>query len=221
MNTTTQSTAPANDPEPQTTDTPPTHVEQEAPAEPDAQVEPSTGVDSPHPNGGEDTNNGDNEDAAEEAEVIDPSTVPTNVNLDVNQPSSPRKPRKPRAAKKSATDPVPAPPAEALSDPQTVALTHTVDAAWVILREQNDLAERRAAQINEQATQLNERIEELSQALGALKEEFDAMAGTFDDRNRILESLTSTLVSLSGGKPGTFGKVRVTVIDGEARLDPS
>ena len=32
--------------------------------------------------------------------------------------------------------------------------------------------------------------------------------------------LTATLVSVADGKPGQVGKVRITVIDGDARVDP-
>lgn len=129
-----------------------------------------------------------------------------------------RRARKPRvkrdtepAEKGSAVD-----AAQTATDqtPREVALSHSPDDAWVILREQRASAENRMLSIHSE-------IESIKSTLEDLTKEYETSLQSFVERDEVIDTLSVALVNLSKGTPGIIGKVRITVIDGEVRIDPA
>jgi hypothetical protein len=99
-------------------------------------------------------------------------------------------------------------------DPVAITLSHSPDEAWVILHNLAQAVENRLNTITRD-------INEYTQLIRDLESEGKTLCDASANASRIVESLTATLVSVADGKPGQVGKVRITVIDGDARVDPA
>lgn len=130
-------------------------------------------------------------------------------------PAVKRRARKPRV-KKDAEAPVTVPDTHTAPDqtPREVALTHSPDEAWVILREQS-------VSENQRVKELYSEIESIKSTLEDLTKEYETSLQSFVERDEVIDTLSVALVNLSKGTPGIIGKVRITVIDGEVRIDPA
>jgi hypothetical protein len=157
----------------------------------------------------------DDEDEAAEDESADES-----VDIPVVEDPKPVRKRKPRVKKDEEPEPATDTGdtdtgATSLEfDPVAITLSHSPDEAWVILHNQAKAVENRLNTITHA-------INEYTQLIRDLESEGKTLCDASANASRIVESLTATLVSVADGKPGQVGKVRVTVIDGDARVDPA
>lgn len=152
----------------------------------------------------------DGKDEAAEDESADES-----VDIPVVEDPKPVRKRKPRVKKDEEPEPVTDTEAQSLDfDPVAITLSHSPDEAWVILHNQAHAVENRLNTITSA-------INEYTQLITDLESEGKALCDASANASRIVDSLTATLVSVADGKPGQVGKVRITVIDGDARVDPA
>ncbi len=151
----------------------------------------------------------------EEDEAVEDESADESVDIPVVEDPKPVRKRKPRVKKDEEPEPVTDTGTHSLEfDPVAITLSHSPDEAWVILHNQAKAVENRLNTITHA-------INEYTQLIRDLESEGKTLCDASANASRIVDSLTATLVSVADGKPGQVGKVRVTVIDGDARVDPA
>jgi len=157
-----------------------------------------------------DTPDDGKDEVTEDGELVD-----DNADTPVITDPKPVRKRKPRVKKDEEPEPATDTEAQSLDfDPVAITLSHSPDEAWVILHNQAQAVENRLNTITSA-------ISEYTQLITDLESEGKALCDASANASRIVDSLTATLVSVADGKPGQVGKVRITVIDGDARVDPA
>lgn len=166
----------------------------------------------------------------EAAETEDPVTKPK------------RRPGRPKKVKPVIEDEIPSD-----ARPSELAITLSADKAWVALNKKKQVLEEGVEQTREQEykardaahsfgvlienteeeiAKLQATLEELSKKRVSAQENADAFTTqlseqteTLSEIDETLNGVTDYLLSMTKGSPGTFGAVRITVLDGTPRID--